>query len=786
MRAAMLALAVVLGGTSVVAPAFAAGDVASGTSDTAPRLALVKPGDMKGGALLLPAQEDGRYVVAPLVATDVAVSISGPIARTVVTQRFTNPTGGWVEGLYVFPLPETSAVDTLKMRIGDRFIEGEIKPRGEARAIYEKAKQEGRKASLLEQERANLFTNSVANIGPGETIVVQIEYQETVRRSQGVFSLRVPLVVAPRYSPKPVVHTVKFDNDGGWASGTDPVPDRDRIDPPVLDPADNPKTNPVTLSVDIKAGFALGEVKSATHTLSRETLGDDHIRVTLADETVPADRDFELSWSAKADMAPTAGLFRERVDGKDYLLAFVMPPQVPENRMAIPPREMIFVVDTSGSMAGLSMAQARASLGFALDQLRPGDRFNIIRFSNDYEQLFPAAMPADKAHLDTAMRFVEKLDANGGTEMLSALQAAFVDDNAGDSSTVRQVVFLTDGAIGNETQLFEAINRLRGRSRVFTVGIGSAPNTFFMNRAAEIGRGTFTHIDSVSEVLFRMNELFAKLRNPVITDLQAEVRGGTLDDITPDALPDLYLGEPIVLTAQTETLRGTLALSGTYRGQPWRLDLPLAKAAEGSGIGKLWARRKIADLEIERAATRQPATIDTGIERVAMTHHLVSRKTSLVAVDVTPSRPAGEQISSAEVPLNLPHGWVYDKVFGGPDAPAGTPTDTGPRQPNPVGQPTPQRDAEAPAAEQAAYAKLAMARGAPNMAAPTGAGVMSLGSVSKRAVLLPQTATPADRKIIIGLVMLLFAAMATVVGMMWHRLAASIEAGAPNVRRRDW
>ena len=289
------------------------------------KLALITPNDVKAGSLLLKSREGGKYLEAPRVATDFNVTISGPTARTIVTQRFENPADGFVEGVYVFPLPENSAVDTLKIIAGNRVIVGEVKERQEAKVIYETAKASGQAAALLEQERPNLFTNSVANIGPHETVIVQIEYQETVKQSSGTFSLRLPLVVAPRYMPAPIVQSVDFSSDGYGVAVNDPVPDRDRISPPVLDPRKYAPVNPTTISVTLNAGFALGEVKSLYHPIKTDPVSQ---VISLADGNVPADKDFALEWQA-AGTAPQAGLFTETVNGKNYLLGFVTPPVAP-------------------------------------------------------------------------------------------------------------------------------------------------------------------------------------------------------------------------------------------------------------------------------------------------------------------------------------------------------------------------------------------------------------------------------------------------------------------------
>lgn len=619
----------------------------------------VNPGDMNTGALLLPT-EDGGFVQAPRLGTDVIMTVNGTIARVTVTQRFENKSDRWLEGIYVFPLPEQSAVDALRMEIGSRVIEGEIKGRDDAKKAYEAAKDAGQKASLVEQERPNIFTNSVANIGPHEAIVVRIEYQETVKQDGGVYSLRFPLVVAPRYNPKGSEVT---QVDYGMPAPSDPVPDRDRITPPVLDPAKAPKINPVSIEVTLDAGFALGDIKSSYHEIALKRTGDDTATLALEQGSVPADKDFELVWKPKVAAAPQTSLFFETVGGQDYLLAMVTPPTL-DAAPKLLPRELIFVIDNSGSMAGTSIVQAKQSLLFALDRLRPGDKFNVVRFDDTMETLFDNAVDATSENLAIAKHFVSRLDAQGGTEMLPALKAALKDATPEDTTRLRQVVFLTDGAIGNEAQLFEEIANHRGRSRLFTVGIGSAPNSYFMRRAAEIGRGTFTEIGSEAQVLERMSALFAKLEKPVMMGLKAGWPAGTSVEAWPDPLPDLYAGEPVVLSAKIASRQGELQLAGTFDGKPWSAILELEDARQGAGVAKLWARSKIASLEAKAYSDTNPSGIEKAIETVALEHHLVSSQTSLIAIDKTKSRPDGQGVSSVDMPVNLPDGWVYDKVFG--------------------------------------------------------------------------------------------------------------------------
>ena len=618
---------------------------------------LVTPNDMTAGSLLLKSNEQGKYIAAPAVASDYTVTISGPTGRTVVTQQFYNPSESWVEGVYVFPLPENSAVDTLKIVSGTRVIVGEVKEKQEAKVIYEEAKNQGEAAALLEQDRPNMFTNSVANIGPHEKVLVQIEYQQTIAQSGGTYDLRLPLVVAPRYNPEPIVQNVDFGKmQNGLATTNDKAPQ-----PPVLNPAEAAPTNPVSITVNLDAGFALGDVKSAYHKVDIVEKGA-NMRAIMLTGIVASDKDFDLTWTAKGT-APQAGLFKETVNGHDYMLGFVTPPIVAPTAQAHP-REITFVIDNSGSMEGSSMPQAKDSLLYGLAQLAPTDRFNVIRFDDTMDNLFGSAVQADAQHIAQAKGFVSGLNASGGTEMLPPMKAALVDANPNDKTYLRQIVFITDGAIGNEQQLFDAIAKGRGRTRVFMVGIGSAPNSYLMTRAAELGRGTFTQIGEGGQVVERMKELFGKIGNPAITDIHAQIFGSTAK-ITPEELPDLYQGEPVMLMADSGSLSGVLKITGMIGDRPWEVKLPLVDAAQGKGVSKLWARRKIAELEMASTLGQiAQADADKAVLKTALEHNIVSSLTSLVAVDHSPKRPAGYVLTRADVPLNLPAGWVWESVFG--------------------------------------------------------------------------------------------------------------------------
>ncbi len=642
--------------------------------------AQVELSQVKNGSLLFKVANSQRYHEAPTLATDVEIEVTGMIARTSLKQQFTNNQDSWVEGIYVFPLPENAAVDHLRIKIGERIIEGEIKTRQDAKRIYNKARIAGKKAALVEQERPNLFTNSVANIAPGETVVVEIEYQQTLRYDSGAFSLRFPMAITPRYIPgNPIMQedeTIQF-GAYGWATNTDQVPDAARITPFVSQEAARTGSvkreetsalpaikNPVRLSVVLNSGFKLDRIASTYHPVNTKNIEHNKTVVTLAEGQVVAERDFELQWWPAQGTAPKGALFTEEKGGERYHLLMALPPQRTEVSEQIN-REVIYVIDTSGSMHGTSMEQARAALQLALQRLKPGDRFNVIAFNSSTDQLFSAARVATAQNRRAAQRYVASLKANGGTEIRGALEAALL--NQEESAAVRQVIFLTDGSVGNEAALFKFINQSLGNSRLFTIGIGSAPNSHFMSKAAQFGRGTFTYIGDVYEVQSKMAALFQKLETAVMTDVKA-----TFDDpaaeVWPQRLADLYQGEPLILTARTRINNGvnnqSVVLSGQRLNQQWQNSLALQQASNGAGIATLWARNKIAALMDQLRDGEQEAVIKPQVINVALQHHLVSKYTSLVAVDVTPSRPVDETLDSHAVPVNLPKGQVHAKIFG--------------------------------------------------------------------------------------------------------------------------
>ncbi len=633
----------------------------------------VSMSDIHRGSLLYKTDTADQYSTALTLKTDVSMTVSGMVVRTKLVQQFKNESEEWLEGIYVFPLPETAAVDHMKLRIGERTIEGKIKERKEAKKIYTQAKRQGKKASLIEQERPNMFTNSVANIGPGETVVVEIEYQQVLKYDNGKFKLRFPMTITPRYIPGETIKSEKnyldVSQGNGWAFNTTQVADASRITPP----QNNTVSNPVSMQIDLNAGFAISDISSTYHQIKSVMHLQGHYTVSLVNENVPSDRDFELVWQPELGNIPQAALFSEPLEREDYHLVMIMPPET-TNTSQVLARDVTYIIDTSGSMHGESIRQAKAALQLSIKRLRTVDKFNIIEFNSITNKLFNDSRPASVKNTFIAKNFVKRLTADGGTEMLPAIKAALQQNT--DEKYIRQILFLTDGSVGNEAELFSLIKNQLGNNRLFTIAIGSAPNSHFMTKAAKFGRGTYTYIGKISEVQEKMAGLFSKLEKPVMHNIKVQWPADIIAEVWPKRLPDLYAGEPLVFTARVNKNSVTsgnnkLLISGKRHNQPWAMELSLDSSKQDTGISVLWARNKIASIMDGIREYRNNSTSDVVKElkekiiNIALSHHLVSKYTSLVAVDTTPSRAVFDGLKTTTVPNSIPRGTATQRVVQG-------------------------------------------------------------------------------------------------------------------------
>lgn len=583
------------------------------------------------GTITASAANGERYEMVAL-SSEVDYAIGGLVAEASIRQKFTNHGNVWIEAQYLLPLPEGAAVHDLRVKVGERLIVGEIREKGQARAEYVEAAATGLRTALVESDRSNLFRTAVANVGPGETIEVEVRWWQQISYRDDRFSLNLPLTYTPRYR----MRVGDADAPSSVSSGSAD--------------AHTDRAPRVEIRIALDPGLALQSVSSTSHALDVRKNGERY-SIALRDGAVAADRDFVLEWVPVSGRAPASAVLTEQHNGETYAMVMLLP----RSELSEPlPRELILVIDTSGSMQGESMRQAIAALGMALDSLRAQDRFNVIQFNSTVEALFDDAVPAAEADIALARRWIAGLSANGGTEMVPALARALQAKPA--PGFVRQVVFATDGAVDDAAGLYSLIDRSLGDSRLFPIGIGSAPNAQFIERAATSGRGSSIVIRSTDELATRMKDLFAKLDRPALRDLQLSWPGSA--EVWPNRLPDLYAGEPLLVVARLSNTRGTLEASAMSATSPWAKSLPLDRGASVTGIARLWAQRKIEHLEqsLDRGANADE--VRDAVIKLAFDQHLVTRYTSLLAVEKTPARPIDADLASVRLANGMPAGSI--------------------------------------------------------------------------------------------------------------------------------
>lgn len=608
------------------------------------------------GALRVVRADGSRTEVASLDTT-VDLAIHGLVAEVRVKQRFRNSGEQWQQGQYLLPLPEGAAVHAMTLRIGERLVVGEIREKEQARSEFAQAVASGRKASLVEAQSANLFRTAIANVAPGETVDVEIGYWQQVEFRDGEFSIVFPLTYTPRYGETPVEPLAAIaapPNAAAAAAADAPAEEAPgaAAAAAAVAPAARVGSPTVVITATLDPGVPLARVESATHALAIHQT-QQRYAIRLADEVIAADRDFVLRWTPKASATPTAALLREPAGNDQYALLMLLPPT---QAAAAPPRELILVIDTSGSMEGKSIVQARAALDLALQRLTPRDRFNVIQFNSVTTPLFDHAVEAKPSDVALAREWVASLRATGGTEMLPALQLALRDE--APPGYLRQIVFATDGAVEHADALYAIMETQLGASRLFPVGIGSAPNAQFLRKAGELGRGSSVVIRDLDAVADEMQKLFAKLDRPALRDLQLNLPAQA--EIYPQRLPDLYHGEPLLVIAKlpAQANGGRATVEGRLAGTVWSQPLSFDLQGSAQGLGRLWAQRKIEAIEDALRRGGDEASLRGDLIAVALQHHLVSRFTSLVAVDKTPQRPVGAALQDVTVDNAAPDGSV--------------------------------------------------------------------------------------------------------------------------------
>jgi Ca-activated chloride channel family protein len=573
----------------------------------------------------------------PLKHTDVKAEISGFISRVVVTQQFENPFNEKIEAVYTFPLPQNAAVDDMTMIVGDRTVRGKILPREEAQAVYEGAKSRGQVASLLDQERPNIFTQSVANILPGNQVKITISYVETLRYEDGAYEFVFPMVVGPRYVP-----------------GN--VPDAARIAPPSA--AGERSGHDISLEVTLDAGLIVDTLDAKTHPVDIERPGPTRARLKLKGGATIPNKDFILRYDVAGRSIQDAVLTHRSEKGGFFTL-MLQPPE----RVAVAdvtPKELVFVLDTSGSMSGFPIEKAKETMKLALDNLYPEDTFNVITFSGDTRIMFEQPVRATKRNVRAAQAFVASNSGYGGTEMMKAIKAAL--DPSDSQSHVRIVCFMTDGYVGNDMQIIDEIQKHKN-ARVFAFGIGSSVNRFLLDNMATAGRGDVEYVGLQDDGAAAAQRFHQRVRNPLLTDISIDWGGLAVTDVYPKMIPDLFGAKPVVVTGRyTAPGTGTIKLKGNMAGSPFtreiQVTLPETMALHDV-LAPLWARARIDSLMSEdylgalRGTMRDD--LETTITQLGMEFGLMTQFTSFVAVEEMTVTDGGT-LRRIDVPVDVPEG----------------------------------------------------------------------------------------------------------------------------------
>ncbi|HWM75633.1 MAG TPA: VIT domain-containing protein, partial [Nocardioides sp.] len=601
-----------------------------------------------------------------LEVIDVQAAITGLASSIQLTQGFRNPHAEPLEATYIFPLPPRAAVTALRMEADGRVVEGLLKERAEARIDYDQAVSEGKRASIAEEERPGVFTMRVGNIMPGERVSVHLTLAGALSYEDGEATFRFPLVVAPRYIPG--VPLADGQVGDGVAPDTTQVPDASRISPPVLLPG---FPNPVQLSVavDIDPGtLPLNGISSSLHATATED-APTGLRVRL-DPGERADRDFllRLRYGSEA-ITSSLSVLPDGEDGGTFALT-VLPPAVEAPTRG---RDVVLVLDRSGSMGGWKMVAARRAAARIVDTLGGADRFTVLAF--DHQVDTPPSLPAGLVEADDrnrfrAVEFLSGLDARGGTEMLSPLRRA-ADLLRESADRDRVLVLVTDGQIGNEDELLRELTPGLAGVRVHTVGIDRAVNEAFLQRlAGSSGRSEL--VESEDRLDDAMQHIHRRIGAPVVTGLRVSPAGLAVDanTMTPTPLPDLFEGAPVVITGRyTGAAEGavTVASDGDWQStvQAVRSDNP--------SLAALWARARIRDLEDTYVVgASDPTGLEKQIVDTSLKYGVLSRFTAFVAVDQRVVNEGGK-VHRVTQPVDLPSGWEPPTALqqAGGFAPAG-------------------------------------------------------------------------------------------------------------------
>jgi len=609
--------------------------------------------------------EEGIVGDLPLEHTAVVIDISGNLQRATVRQVYGNPCDEVIEAIYTFPLPQSAAVDRMNMWIGDKLIEGKIHERYLAQQIYNEAIEAGQTASLLEQERPNIFTQTVGNILPGDSIVIEISYVAPVEYDDGEYEIVFPMVVGPRFVPAGNFVRRIFDMYEVSTS----VEDADRITPPII-PEGTRTGYDIELSVNLNPGVAIQEFESLNHEVDTKLNWKGTVTISLENDDEIPNRDFVLRYTTASDRIQSGVIAHNGEMGGHFML--ILQPDADIDVNEITPKEMFFVVDCSGSMSGQPMEVAKETVRQFVRGMNPNDSFQIMRFSETASSMSRSPLSNTEENIEQGIRYINNMSGTGGTMMIEGIRAAIGYPE--DPERMRFVIFLTDGFIGNEAEILGELQRTLGENtRLFSIGVGSSPNRYIIEGLAEEGRGHAYYVGLYEDPDESVAAIYDKINDPYLVGI--DIDWGDLDvhDIYPSKIPDLYAGEPLVIVGQyegsgTETIR----LSGTVAGQRWGQELSVtlpSREENNDVIATLWARKKIHDLTREMYDSYGYMSNDQNIideiTDTALDYQIMSEYTAFVAVseEVRTDPDSGEPITVL-VPVNMPDGVSYDGIFG--------------------------------------------------------------------------------------------------------------------------
>ena len=606
----------------------------------------------------LRAVVDGKPqgVALPLERTDVDGKIALNVGTVTVTQAYHNPYAGKIEAVYVFPLPQDAAVSDFVMVLGERRIRGIVREKEEARRIYETARAQGYNASLLSQERPNVFTQKVANIEPGQRIDVEITYFQTLAWRDGSFEMVVPTVVGPRFNPPgrtDGVGAVPFGQAGSSGQATEVS----------YLPPEKSSDHRIGIKVAIDAKLPLEKVECPSHPVTIEHDDGSRARVALRDGEDLPNRDFVLRYAvAREKLDGAVAVYRDPKSGDGWFTMLLQPP-VEEVDAKPQPREMVFVVDCSGSMNGEPLSTCKRAIRRCLERLSPADTFQVVRFSDQASAMGAAPLAATPENVRNGLRYVDRLTTDGGTMMIRGVVAAL--SPRVEAGRRRIVTFMTDGYIGNERDILRAVHEHVGESRIFSFGVGSSTNRYLLERMAVLGRGVAAFIDVDDAGAEQIDALFARLEKPALANLTLDWGGADVTCVEPSRLPDLFSGRPLVVHGKVS---GALPSQVRVRGQvgtvPQEFVLPVSEAREHPALRKLWARARIRSLNDALAYVATPQELVDEIRTLALEHGLASDYTSFVAVDAS-RITEGDHGTTIQVPVEMPKGVRYETAVTG-------------------------------------------------------------------------------------------------------------------------